>query len=604
MTDSQFAGEGREESKTTNAVITRLDKNSKASIKSPKRRLHLEYSGNLIKHLGLSMYGGPVPALAELIANAWDADAHRVTLTLPLDKPISESDRIVVYDDGRGMTWEEVERDYLVIGRNRRHRGGNLTRQGRPIMGRKGIGKLAGFGIAKIVEVRTIRNRWLTHFRMNYDDMTSDLAPRARYEPEILADESTNEKNSTTVTLEGLQLKRAIPAQSFRDSLSRRFAVLDDTFIVKVNGQPLRKAEMPMAFRYPKKPGTTAEYNVPNFGKIRYWYGFTTKPIANEDARGLSIYTRGRMASVPSMFGITGGVWNQAALEYLTGEVLADELDQEEDFINTNRQSINWRESRTAALQEWGQKIIRDAARQYSELKRAQTREKLISQLDSGKQATVKAHLARLPDRIARVANKLIGNYHAAAQGSSSSNVLESAIDNIVALSEAAVPISKQRDALSDMRSVVAQRRSVLDELSVVPKREQSRILRANPWIFLSPWRLAVNDAAITAAAEQARSNYASLTKTLLWVIAFENQRYLISIGDSSPKAEKALVSIVSRLERQRHAKRLSVIMLAPESRPSEDHVRVTTISVLIERGVRDCEALLRVLDAQLSLAT
>ncbi len=463
-------------------------------------------------------------------------------------------------------------------------------------MGRKGIGKLAGFGIARIVEVRTVRNRWLTHFRMNYDDMTSDLAPRARYEPEIIADERIDEENSTAVTLENLQIKRAIPGQAFKDSLARRFAVLSDSFNVTVNGYSLRKSEMPMPFRSPKKPGSTSETLIPDFGKVRYWYGFTAKPIADEDARGLAIYVRGRMAALPSMFGITGGVWNQAALEYLTGEVFADELDEDEDFISTNRQSINWRESRTAALQAWGQKLIRDAARQYDDLKKTQIRDKLISQLDSGKAITVKAQLARLPDRIARVANKLLANYYSIAEGKSVARSLESAVDGIVALSEAAVPVNQQRDALGDLRTVVLQRRSILDELSVAPKRDQRRILQGNPWILLSPWRLVVNDEAASSLVDQHKTRYSSLAKTTVWVIAFESRRYLVSLGDSHGLVEKALTALVARLSRHFSTKHISAIMIVSEARPSSEYVRNTTIERLVANGVRDCENILSAL--------
>jgi len=37
----------------------------------------MSYAGNVVKHLGRLMYGGAVPALAELIANAWDAEARK-----------------------------------------------------------------------------------------------------------------------------------------------------------------------------------------------------------------------------------------------------------------------------------------------------------------------------------------------------------------------------------------------------------------------------------------------------------------------------------------------------------------------------------------------
>jgi hypothetical protein len=50
--------------------------------------LVLTFAGNIVKHLGVQMYAGrPVPAIAELISNAWDADATNVQVRLPLNIP-------------------------------------------------------------------------------------------------------------------------------------------------------------------------------------------------------------------------------------------------------------------------------------------------------------------------------------------------------------------------------------------------------------------------------------------------------------------------------------------------------------------------------------
>lgn len=48
----------------------------------PERVLRLNYSGRIIDHLGIQMYQSPVAAIAELVANAWDADADSVEITL------------------------------------------------------------------------------------------------------------------------------------------------------------------------------------------------------------------------------------------------------------------------------------------------------------------------------------------------------------------------------------------------------------------------------------------------------------------------------------------------------------------------------------------
>ncbi|MCL6560155.1 MAG: ATP-binding protein [Firmicutes bacterium] len=46
-------------------------------------KLRLTFHGRIIDHLGIQMYQSPVAAVAELISNAWDADAEKVEIFLP-----------------------------------------------------------------------------------------------------------------------------------------------------------------------------------------------------------------------------------------------------------------------------------------------------------------------------------------------------------------------------------------------------------------------------------------------------------------------------------------------------------------------------------------
>ena len=107
------------------------------------RVLRINYSGRIIDHLGLQMYQSPVAAVAELVANAWDADADNVKITLPAK--LAKAAELVVEDDGNGMSFAECQARFLNVGYARR---GNKARElskrkKRRILGRKGIGKFA-----------------------------------------------------------------------------------------------------------------------------------------------------------------------------------------------------------------------------------------------------------------------------------------------------------------------------------------------------------------------------------------------------------------------------------------------------------------------------
>lgn len=119
------------------------------------KEFNLEFSNRVIEHLGIKLYQNkPTNVVAEFVSNSWDADAEKVRINLMAGPEIS----ITITDDGRGMTRDELTDEFLIIGRNRRGSPSGKTKGARPLMGRKGIGKLAGFGIAHTVDILSVPN--------------------------------------------------------------------------------------------------------------------------------------------------------------------------------------------------------------------------------------------------------------------------------------------------------------------------------------------------------------------------------------------------------------------------------------------------------------
>lgn len=350
----------------------------KASVAKPgeeatARKLRMRYAGGLVRHLGLQMYAGAVPAIAELVANAWDADAPNVWIEIPLDEPIETSSEIRVRDDGVGMTFDEANDLYLAVGRDRRVSGPTYTAGGRPVMGRKGLGKLAGFGAAHVVEVWTVKEGRLTAFRMDYEQIVkgtdTPLVWDKPYEPEVIHDRPLQDddplQQGTLIVLRRVQLKKAVSSRLFRISMSRRFAVLSDKFLVHLNGEPLTKEEMEFQFRFPEKGGLGAA-DVEGVGTIRWWVGFTKLPIPDDEARGVSVLSRGKLVQAPFYFDLSGGAHGQHGMQYLTGEVQADSLDEAVDLIATDRASVLWEDPRARPLLDWGQRKIKELLSEWA----------------------------------------------------------------------------------------------------------------------------------------------------------------------------------------------------------------------------------------------
>ncbi|WFR84202.1 ATP-binding protein [Arthrobacter sp. Y-9] len=331
------------------------------------RELTMDFAGSLVRHLGLQMYAGAVPAIAELVANAYDADASEVQIDVPLDAALEASSQIVIRDDGLGMTFEDVNDKYLLVGRDRRASGTDRSPGGRLVLGRKGLGKLAGFGIAKVVTVTTVNNRHLTSFRMSYDDLVGSNTNT--YRPVILEDRPLRvneiQPHGTEVRLTELQLKNRISAASFRRSMGRRFSILGHEFRVLINGEMLTSDQTELQFRYPEDGLETVD--LPGVGTVQWWVGFTEKPLKNDDIRGVSVLSRGKLVQTPFFFDMSGGTQNQLGLQYLTGEVFVDGLDSyTDDLIATDRATVLWEHPIALPILEWGQSMLRDSLRKWA----------------------------------------------------------------------------------------------------------------------------------------------------------------------------------------------------------------------------------------------
>lgn len=114
----------------------------------------LNVDPRILELLGPNLYTNIYYVLAELIANAYDADAKNVYI-------ISNKDDIRVEDDGHGMSYEngDIKKFLNVAGVSRTGENDSLTRSGeRKKMGRKGVGKLAALSVSESVDITTTIN--------------------------------------------------------------------------------------------------------------------------------------------------------------------------------------------------------------------------------------------------------------------------------------------------------------------------------------------------------------------------------------------------------------------------------------------------------------
>lgn len=346
-------------------------------------KLELKYDPHTIEHLGIKMYSQLPYALAELVANAYDAGAERVDIKL-YDKEINNK-RIIVSDNGYGMSFEEVRDNFLVIGRRRRDEDEDRNNsKGRKITGKKGIGKLALFGIGKTISISTTKENeyTITRFSLDWDSILQESSGKYFPKNKVVNKENLFQ-HGTTIELTNLSRVSEFDLNSTAIALSKLFNCFDNTFKVVMSRNDEEKVELTRELKYESIDKefewsvadlcktTESEYPFKNLlkGKI-----ISSKKPMKPDLRGITLYVNGRLANVPSFFGVSEA---GHTFSYLTGWIDADYLDEfDKDLISTDKQSLSWDLPESQELQEFLQKIIRFLVRDWS-TRRKTAKEKL-----------------------------------------------------------------------------------------------------------------------------------------------------------------------------------------------------------------------------------
>lgn len=372
------------------------------------KTLELKYSHNIIEHLGLKLYQNkPTNVIAELVSNAWDACAKNVYIDFDYS---AEIPYLSVIDDGSGMTPDVLQDSYLVIGKSKRAKDDECTSCGelgtRKPMGRKGIGKLAPFGIAKEVHVLTVSKNedgkevmcWIgmdieaiLHSPVGEDGFIATYEPNVVLYNELYDAEklkvigtengfgasvdkfvSSIKTTGTMIMLKNFSVVHKITDVPLIESMGRRFTVtlLRDDFKVFVNGTKIEEKNALPEFEY-RLPEGEGSFQTETIGgkEIKYWVGFVKKAEWPADQAGVGVYAHGKIAQDrPFAFGDKG---HEITVRYMYAVIEADWIDElPKDLVSTDRTSIDWEMPETQSLHTWGAEKVKKWISGYKEFKR------------------------------------------------------------------------------------------------------------------------------------------------------------------------------------------------------------------------------------------
>jgi uncharacterized protein (TIGR02391 family) len=346
--------------------------------------LEMTFDPNTIEHLGVRMYSTLPPVLAELIGNAYDADADLVEIVL---KDADGDKEIVIRDTGVGMTFDEINDKFLRIGRARREEDGDLVSpKGRKAIGKKGLGKLAFFGIAHEIIISTRKGGKRNIFLMDWDSIKH--SPDRNYKPTILEKDQPcpPSDHGTELTLRRIQRESNFLPEDLANGLSRMF-IIDPDFKITIqhNSEGLievtnerKYADLDKEVEWEVPLGAEFESDYPDRAQVAGTLFTTSRPIPpNTNMRGITLFSRKKLVNLPEYFSDSQ---SSHFFSYLTGWLRVDFIDElGEDVIGTNRQSLNWDHPEMAKLRLFLRTLLNWLEHDWR-AKRATARGKKLSQ--------------------------------------------------------------------------------------------------------------------------------------------------------------------------------------------------------------------------------
>jgi hypothetical protein len=346
---------------------------------------------NVLNHLGINLYSNVPAVLSEVVANSWDADAESVDVDVD-----SSAENVTITDDGQGMTLDEINAKYLNVGYRRREKPEEAVtpKFRREVMGRKGIGKLSLFSIAKKIEVHTVRNGVKNGFRMAIEDIEALIAQgsEAVYNPTPVDSKLIHLTKGTRIILTDLKKSLQKTEGSLRKRLARRFSIIGEEhhFSVRVSGQAVtiddrdyfHKLQYIWYFDEASKKyvdqckklqqSEKRSGDVGGGDLVTGWIGTVRQSGELKDGpdnlNKIVVMVRGKVAQEDILEDFNeGGIYTK----YLIGEIHADFLDSDAkpDIATTSRQRIVEDDPRYAKLRAFVFKELKNIENSWTSLR-------------------------------------------------------------------------------------------------------------------------------------------------------------------------------------------------------------------------------------------
>ena len=345
------------------------------------RPLNFEISTNLLEQIGVNMYSRYQRAIGELVVNGYDADANFVQVRIDETRDVIE-----IEDNGSGMDEDDIRNQFMFLGTRQKRAVPRTPVYHRLPIGQKGIGKLAGFGIARCIEIRTTKDGIHYEFRLDRDELENSER-RGKLNEAVL--------NRSRIELRERRLPGATPGtvvrltklrpECGRIDLDKVIAHLalelpqDSTFRVVVNRRECKRQDVPASRRYP------VDHVDPLAGPIKGQIVVAKKRLPDP---GVLVSVRERVVGRPNWFGVNREGWRFTIAPLITGCVEVPGFDPEENtgeaeviktdregFVETHPKYVAVAAYMKARLEEMYRELVQEYEQKEQEEKRSKVTE-------------------------------------------------------------------------------------------------------------------------------------------------------------------------------------------------------------------------------------
>jgi hypothetical protein len=332
----------------------------------------------MLDHIGVSMYSQYPKAIAELVVNEYDAGANYVAVAI-------ESDCVTISGNGSGMDEKNIREGYMFLGSAQKRATRRTPIYHRLPIGNKGIGKLAGLGIANRMEVRTIKGG--TGYAFHIDRNQLETSERRGKLKEAVLDRAPipfsrfkparEAADGTTVILTNIRREVGRPDPTKVLAHLAREIPLGPDFKVVVNGEVCRSTHVDARRVLP------VNFCDPDCGQVR---GEIRIAKTRLPTGGIFTTVRGRVVGGPSYFDVNVTSLRHNVASLVTGTVEVAGFDPEEDegglpVIKTDREGFVETHPKYRAYSEAMTKLLhgifRELEREYDEKREADKRAKV-----------------------------------------------------------------------------------------------------------------------------------------------------------------------------------------------------------------------------------